>query len=136
MTGGDFYAMTEQQLDKLLAGELDYSTFLHGEADEKPHECFSQSEHLWYELTQLLEEEGGCGTTPTDVIPEAAVWSSPDEVAATAVALAALTEDELVDRCETLDIEASPDLLQTVEGLTAFYQRAADAEMAVLFRVT
>jgi hypothetical protein len=136
MTGGDFYSMTEPQLEKLLAGELDYTTFLYDEGNEKPHECFSRSEHLWYELTQLLEEEGGCGTTPTDAIPEAAVWSTPDEVAATAVALDALQQDELVDRCETLGIEASPELLQTVEGLTAFYRRAADAGMAVLFRVT
>jgi hypothetical protein len=64
--GGDFYALSDDQLKRLLAGELAYADFL----SKGPRECLSRFEPLWYELSQVLAEEEGCGREQSQVIPE------------------------------------------------------------------
>ena len=136
MGDGDFYALSDDQLKRLLAGELDHGTFLQGQGGEQPRERFGEAKAVWYELSQVLQAEGGCGAEQTTSIPAMAGYSYADKVQATAAQLAKLAEADLRQRCEGALMEASVDqVLQAVRALTAFFQRAAGNRDAVLFRV-
>jgi hypothetical protein len=136
MEGGDFFALSDDQLQRLLAGQLDHAQFLAAGGGEQPRERWSEAAQVWYELSQVLGQEGGCGKAQTARIPEMAGYSSAAEVAATAGQLAALGPDAIRTRCESALMEASVEQVQqAVQGLTAFFQRAAAAGDAVLFRV-
>ena len=66
--GGDFYALSDEQLTRLLEGDLAYADFLYDGPGEHPRECFSQYEHLWYELSQVLADEDACGVEQLSLI--------------------------------------------------------------------
>ena len=135
--GGDFYALSDDQLQRMLEGSLDYAEFLYGEIEEKPRECYSRGEHLWYELTRLLQNEDACGMEQTDAIPEFSGYSVSGDVASTAKRLTALSEDQIRHRHDDENIEAPIDeVLDIVKGVVEFYARAAANGDAVLFRVT
>lgn len=135
--GGDFYSMTDEQLEKLLNEEVDYFKFLNSDVDPKPRECFSKAEIIWFDLTKLLAEESACGSEMTDVIPEMSGYSYAEEVKSIAHSLIALSEDELKERYAADDFENSFDeIYPLIIQLIEFYQRAAQHGDAVLFRVT
>ena len=134
--GGYFFALTEDQLRRLLAGELPHAAFLAASGGEQPRETYSNAAGLWYELSQVLQGEAACGAEQTDKIPEMVGYSFADQVRSTAAGLAALAEAELRKRCEGALMEATPEqVLQAVQDLKAFYLRAAANRDAVLFRV-
>lgn len=133
---GGFYALSDDQLKRLLAGELAHDAFLQGAGGEQPRETHTEAVRVWYELSQVLQAEGACGAAQTDRIPAMAGYSSSGQVRATAAKLAALADAEVRSRCESALMEASTDdVLAAVHGLQAFYQRAAANNDAVLFRV-
>ena len=135
--GGDFYALSDAQLQNLLDGSLDYAQFLDEQLAEKPRECFSEGEIVWFELTQMLEPEYACGIENTDAIPEMSGYSFADDVASIAQDLAALDEATLRERYDEAGmVPEFADMQRVIQGLTAFYQRAAQNGDAVLFRVT
>jgi hypothetical protein len=135
-SGGDFYALSDDQLRRLLAGELAHDAFLRAAGAERPREAHSQAAQVWYELSQVLQAEGACGTEQSDKIPEMVGYSYSGEVQGIAQKLASLAEGELRTRCAGALMEASvDDVVTAVQGLTAFYQRAASNKDAVLFRV-
>jgi hypothetical protein len=134
--GGHFFALSEDQLKRLLAGELPHADFLAARAGEQPRETFSEAASVWYELSQVLQSESACGAAQSDSIPDMVGYSFPPEVQFTAASLARLAESELRERCENALMEATPDeVMQVVQDLKAFYQRAAANRDAVLFRV-
>jgi hypothetical protein len=133
---GGFYALSDDQLKRLLAGELAYAQFLQSAGSEKPRETHADAIACWYELSQVLQAEGGCGAEQTDKIPTMVGYSSSQQVQAVAAKLAALADADVRTRCESALMEATPDeVVQAVQGLKAFYQRAAGNKDAVLFRV-
>jgi hypothetical protein len=133
---GGFYALTDDQLKRLLAGELPYAPFLQSGGGEQPRELHVEALPVWYELSQVLQGEAGCGAEQTDRIPTMVGFSWSQQVQATATQLAALAEAEVRRRCESALMEATPDqVVHAVHGLKAFYQRAAARSDAVLFRV-
>ena len=135
--GGDFYALTDDQLERLLDGRLAYGRFLHFEGEEFPRECLSDFEHFWFELTQVLAPEDACGAMQGEEIPELCGYSDSEQVARTAARLEALDEAMIRRRCERADIEAPlEEIVQAVHAVIAFYRRAAQRQSAVLFRVT
>ena len=134
--GGEFFALTDDQLRRLLAGELAHASFLRPGGAEQPREAHPDAAHVWYELSQVLQSEAACGAEQTDRIPTMVGYSYSAQVQSTAAQLAALAEPELRTRCEGALMEASVDeVIAAVRGLTAFYQRAAANQDAVLFRV-
>jgi hypothetical protein len=133
---GGFYAVSDDQLQRLLGGQLPYAPFLQSEASEKPRETHADAIACWYELSQVLQAEAGCGAEQTDKIPTMVGYSSSQQVQATAARLAVLADAEVRKRCEGALMEATPDqVVQAVQGLKAFYQRAAANKDAMLFRV-
>lgn len=134
--GGHFFALTEDQLKRLLAGELAHASFLAAGPGEQPRETYSNAASVWYELSQVLQGEAACGAEQTDAIPVMVGYSYAGQVQSTAASLAALAEAELRARCEGALMEATPEeVLRAVQDLKAFYQRAAANGDAVLFRV-
>ena len=134
--GSGFFALSDDQLKRLLAGELAYAAFLESGGGEQPREAHSKAVQVWYELSQVLQAEAACGVQQTDKIPSMVGYSSSSEVQATAGKLKALAEAEVRKRCEGALMEASVDeVVDAVRGLTAFYERAASNKDAVLFRV-
>lgn len=135
--GGDFYALSDDQLQRLLDEKLYYGEFLAALLEEKPRECFSDGEYYWFELTRLLAPEDACGVDHTDVIPEMSGYSFAEQVLSTAQALARLSEEKLRQRHSQQGIEQDfGELYSVIQGVIAFYQRAAQQGDAVLFRVT
>lgn len=135
--GGDFFSISDEQLQRLLDKTLDYRFFLYEEMEEKPCECYSKGEHIWYELTRLLSDEDACGIEQTDVIPEFSGYSFSEDVHYISRRLEMLSEDEIRNRLENEEIEVSlEEISDVVKGLKEFYQRAASKRNAVLFRVT
>ena len=133
---GGFYALSDDQLQRLLAGELAYGPFLQSAGGEKPRETHVEAIAVWYELSQVLQAEAGCGAEQTDKIPTMVGYSTSQQVQATAAKLAALADTEVRKRCDSALMEATPDeVVKAVQGLKAFYQRAAANKDAVLFRV-
>jgi hypothetical protein len=136
MSAGGFYALTDDQLKRLLAGELAYAPFLQAGGGEQPRETHADAIAVWYELSQVLQAEAGCGAEQTDRIPTMVGYSDSKQVQATAAQLAGLADAEIRKRCEGALMEATPDdVVKAVQGLKAFYQRAAANKDAVLFRV-
>ncbi|MEJ8836903.1 DUF1877 family protein [Ramlibacter sp. AN1133] len=136
MQGGHFFALSDDQLRRLLSGELAHAGFLAPGGGEQPRETYSQAASVWYELSQVLQGEAACGTEQTDSIPEMVGYSFAPQVQSTAARLAALADAEVRSRCESALMEATPDqVLQAVRDLKDFYQRAAANKDAVLFRV-
>ncbi|MBK6006114.1 DUF1877 family protein [Ramlibacter ginsenosidimutans] len=135
-TEGGFYALSDDQLKRLLAGELAHDPFLQAGAGEKPREAHLDALPVWYELSQVLQSEAACGAELTDRIPMMAAYSWSHQVQDTAMQLAALAEGTVRQRCEAALMDATPEqVLQAVQGLKAFYQRAAANKDAVLFRI-
>lgn len=135
--GGDFYALSDAQLQHLLEGNWSPAEFLFGERDEKPRECYSGGEHVWYQLTQLLGEYEACGVEQTDAIPEFSGYTFSGDVPAIAAGLAGLDRDGMRVQYDDNDIDAPFDeLVDVALEVVAFYQRAAANGDAVLFRVT
>lgn len=135
--GGDFYALSDDQLQRLLAGQLDHEQFLAAGGGEQPRERFAGANGVWYELSQVLQPEAGCGAEQTTVIPAMSGYSYSARVAASAGQLAQLAEAEVRKRCEGAIMEASADqVLAAIRELAAFYQRAAGNKDAILFRVS
>ena len=133
---GGFYALSDDQLDRLLSGALAYEPFLGAGGGEQPRETHVDALPVWYELSQVLQAEAACGAEQTDKIPTMVGYSRSPQVRDTAARLAALAEAEIRKRCESALMEATPDqVVQAVQGLAAFYQRAAANQDAVLFRV-
>jgi hypothetical protein len=136
MSAGGFYALSDDQLERLLAGQLAYAPFLQAGGGEQPRETHVDAIAVWYELSQVLQAEAGCGAQQTDKIPTMVGYSGSQQVQATAAQLAALADAEIRKRCEGALMEATPDeVVKAVQGLKAFYQRAAANKDAVLFRV-
>jgi hypothetical protein len=137
MSGGNFHALSDDQLKRLLAGELAHEAFLGAGGAERPRETYAQAAQVWYELSQVLQAEGACGAEQTDRIPEMVGFSYSPQVQATAGKLAALGEAEVRKRCEGALMDATPEqVLGAVNDLKGFYQRAAERGEAVLFRVS
>lgn len=135
--GGDFFALTDDQLARLLRGSLDYGDFLYDGPGEHPREYLSDHEPLWFELTQVLAAEHACGVRQTHVIPEICGYASSQEVVQVAARLAVLTAEIIAKRCAILGTDAgAAEVWAAVQDVTAFYRRAADHGDAVLFRVT
>jgi hypothetical protein len=135
-TAGGFYALSDDQLKRLLAGELPYAAFLQPGGGEQPRETHADAIAVWYELSQVLQGEAACGAEQTDKIPTMVGYSSSQQVQATATRLAGLSDTEVRKRCESALMEATPDqVVSAVQGLKAFYQRAAQNKDAILFRV-
>lgn len=135
-TAGGFYALSDEQLKRLLAGDLPYAEFLQAGGGEKPREANTDAIQVWYELSQVLQGEAACGAEQTDKIPTMVGFSYSPQVQATAAKLAGLADAEIRTRCEGALMEATPDqVVAAVQGLKAFYQRAAQNKDAVLFRV-
>jgi hypothetical protein len=134
--GGDFYAMSDAQLMRLLDGTVHFGAFLYGEAAEQPRECYSEAAPYWQALLKLLAPEDGCGSEVTDTIPEASGYSYAEDVAFVAAQLAGLSDETLQQRYLEGKIEIDfESLLAAVKGVIDFYQRAAQHGEAVLFRV-
>jgi len=134
--GGAFYALTEDQLKRVLSGSLDGEAFLKGRSTEKPAECYSSAEQVWYELTKLLASENGCGAEATEVVPEGGAYSYSPDVRMTAEALTLLTKNELRSRYASLDTSFTFEAVyQAVIGLVSFYRRADRSGHAVLFNI-
>ena len=135
--GGDFYALKDEQLSRLLQGDLAYGDFLYDGPGEHPRECLSQFEHLWYELSQVLADENACGVEQSDAVPEMCSYSFSRDVSDTAKMMESLNREAIRRRCEGAGVEAPvDDVWEAVQALTAFYRRAADNNDAVLLRVT
>jgi hypothetical protein len=135
-SGGAFFALSDDQLRRLLAGELAHDAFLGASGAERPREAHAQAAAVWYELSQVLQPESACGSEQTDKIPEMVGYSYSQQVQSIAGRLAGLAEAEVRTRCAGALMEASVDEVVTaVQGVTAFYQRAAANNDAVLFRV-
>lgn len=135
--GGDFYAMSDDQLERLLGGQLDHAQFLAVGGGEQPRERFAGASGVWYELSQVLQPEAGCGAEQTTVIPAMSGYSYSQQVATTAGQLAKLAEAEVRKRCDGAIMEASAEqVLAAIRELAAFYERAAGHKDAILFRVS
>lgn len=135
--GGDFYALSDEQLTELLGEGMDYREFFYGESEERPRECYSGGELVWHELTQILMPEEGCGVEQTDVIPEASGYSYSGDVGAVAKELALLDDEEIQRRYSQIETsESFESVLKATKEVVAFYQRAAANKDAILFRVT
>lgn len=134
--GSGFFALSDDQLKRLLAGELAYAPFLQSGGGEQPRETHEQAAQVWYELSQVLQPEAACGVEQTDRIPSMVGYAYAKDVQAIAAKLKALAESEVRTRCEGALMEASVDeVVAAVRGLAAFYERAASRQDAVLFRV-
>ncbi len=154
MTGGDFYALSDALLQKMEdasngepneEGRIDdlyedcLMPFLDGNVPNEPREVFSDQEWHWYPLTVLLRQEEACGVN-LGLGEEMIGYSFSYEVPDIAQALSELTPDEIrrrydahIDEMNDAPIE---ELIALIQGVTAFYQRAATNGHAVLFRVT
>ena len=135
--GGDFYALSDEQLTRLLDETLDFGEFFYDEIEERPRECYSGGELVWYELTQILTPEEGCGVEHTDVVPEMSGYSFSDDVESVAKQLALLDDEEIKRRYSQIETSESFErILEATQEVVAFYQRAAANKDAILFRVT
>lgn len=134
--GSGFFALSEDQLKRLLDGQLAPASFLQPGGAEQPRENHDKAIACWYELSQVLQAEAACGAQQSDKIPTMVGYSSVSQVQETAAKLRVLAEAEVRKRCESALMEASVDeVVAAVRGLTAFYERAATNKDAVLFRV-
>lgn len=133
---GTFYAITDSQLNSLLNQSLDGDAFLQGQTTEAPLERFSGAGSVWYELTQLLGPEDGCGAEATEVIPEGGAYSDSNDVVRISAQLNQLEPSDLERRYAELETSVQfKELDAAIVDLRAFYQRSANAGLAVLFNI-
>ncbi|WP_298610956.1 DUF1877 family protein [uncultured Thiothrix sp.] len=134
--GGDFYALSDQQLEDLLDGALGLA-FLYNELDERPRECYSGAEQAWYELTQILGSAMSDYSEQTDAIPEMSQYTWANDVPRLAAELAQMDEADIESRYNSDEMETDLATLKGyIQAVVSFYQRAAQKGDAVLFRVT
>lgn len=134
---GVFYAISDDQLERLLSRKLDYAAFLASELPEKPQSCFSDAEYVWFELTDMLSDVQVRGVRHTEVIPEATGYAFSGDVRLIAWDCERLTEKACRSRYGQENRRESFDALYAIAlKLRAFYMRAAERGEAVLFRVT
>lgn len=134
--GGDFYALTDLQLERMLEGALGLE-FLYDELEEKPRECYSEAEHAWYELMQILSPVMMPFSEQTDTIPEMSQFSWAHEVVELAEELVEIDDEMIEERYDPEEMNTDLDTLKGyIKKIVSFYQRAAQHGDAVLFRVT
>lgn len=134
--GGDFYALSDQQLEDLLDGALGLA-FLYNELEEQPRECYAGAEHAWYELTQILGSIMSDYSEHTDAIPEMSQYTWAHDVPQLAEQLAQIDEAQIENRYNGDELETDLATLKSyIQEVVNFYQRAAKNGDAVLFRVT
>ena len=107
--GGSFYAVSDDQMIRALSGTLPWDAFRSNALDERPAECFSDGEHVWFELSKLLDPEHACGRHQSDRLPEAVGCNHALNARLTALALGRLDLVELETRYAALDTEWSFD---------------------------
>ncbi|MFO1276337.1 MAG: DUF1877 family protein [Sphaerotilus natans] len=135
--GGDFYALSDDQLQRMLDGTLDPDRFLGQDEAERPLACYAGAELVWHELQQLLSGQDALGQEMTTDIPEMSGYTWASEVPVIAADLADLDRDALTRRIERLGLtDQGPSLLEIVGEVSGFYQQAAASGSAVVFRVT
>ena len=147
--GGDFYAMTDDQLTKILAGEIDFFDFYELTPEEGGAAAlFTDGEDAWDVLMNFFNSIPVLGVHQTDLIPEAAFYSSAQHVKQIAAKLAQLTRQDLQTRFDDEAFQAGdyyhgecwleePDeLFDVIDGLIAFYQDCAAKGYALLYRMT
>ena len=119
--GGEFFALSDDQLQRLLSGELAHGGFLQPGGAEQPREAFTQAAQVWYELSQVLQAEAACGAQQSDRIPDLVGYSSAQQVQATAAKLARRATCRKISRSSRLGrlftiraprIDDSPDYLR------------------------
>lgn len=134
--GGDFYALSDQQLENMLDGSLGLA-FLYDDLEERPRECYSDAEEAWYELTQILGALMSDYSERTDAIPEVSQYTWADNVPKLAEKLALVDNAFIERRYNSSEMQTDLDTLKIyIKAITSFYQRAAQQGDAVLFRVT
>lgn len=152
--GGNFYALSDELLTNMECasdgepneeGQVEdfyedcLIPFLDGNFPNEPREVFSGYEWHWYPLTRLLSPEDACGVYH-ELGGDMMGYSFSSDVIGIAAALSQLTEDEIRTRydqeIEHMNDAPVEELIELIQGVTAFYQRAAANRHAVLFRVT
>lgn len=134
--GGDFYALSDQQLEDLLDGTLGLA-FLYKELEEYPRECYSGAEQAWYELTQILGAIMSDYSEQTDAIPEISQYTWATDVPKLAEKLARVDEAYIESSYNGDEMATDLATLKNyIQAVIRFYQRAAQNGDAVLFRVT
>nr|MBP8175355.1 hypothetical protein [Sphaerotilus sp.] len=78
--GGDFYALSDDQLQRMLDGTLDPDRFLGQDEAERPLACYAGAELVWHELQQLLSGQDALGQEMTTDIPEMSGYTWASEV--------------------------------------------------------
>lgn len=135
--GGDFFALSDEQLRRILEGTIDPDRFFGHDEQEQPSACYAGAELVWFELQQLLSPEDACGRQVTSAIPEMSGYTFASEVPSIADDLGRLDSAILQRRIARLGLEENgAALLQIVGEVTDFYRQAADSGSAVVFRVT
>lgn len=135
--GGNFFAMTDKQLQSLLDGSLELD-FLYGDLAEKPREVYAQAEWAWLDIIRVVEDDTAGLAEQTNDIPETSQYSWAAQVKKIAPKLAALDDVTFESRYGELDgAETGPEELKKyIDEVVGFFQRAAQHGDAVLFRVT
>lgn len=134
--GGDFYALSDQQLENLLEGSLGLD-FLYGDLEEQPRECYAEAEYAWYELTQMLGAIMSNYSEQTDAIPEMSQYTWAADVPKLAESLARMDEAKIESLYKGDEMQTDLATLKGyIQDVVSFYQRAATNGDAVLFRVT
>ena len=139
--GGDFYAMSNKQLEDVLAQEVDWSAFLYGELDEKPRDVYSELNWHWYAMSRIFSAEGLHGSEFAEHIPEITSYAFAHEAGDHIDVLNNLSEDELKQRFDGLDEEERggltfDELMTYFNSLKEFFKRVNENQNAILFRVT
>lgn len=147
--GGDFYAISDEQLHKILDQSIDFFDFYELKPDEGGAAAlFTDGEDAWDVLMNFFTDVPVLGVHQTDLIPEAAFYSSAQQVQQIAAQLAQLTQQDLQARFDDADFQAGdyyhgecwleePDeLFEVIEALIVFYQDCAAKGYALIYRMT
>lgn len=134
--GGWFEALSDEHLTLILEKDF-FDDFTDGKLAQ---DSFSEQDWYWYELTELLDEEDVRGELIEKLFEEtgyAVSYLGSDDVKAVAEALSNLTTEDIRQRFdakqEIMQKISYDTILVLVRGLTAFYQKAAKNNHAVLF---
>lgn len=151
--GGDFYALSDAQLQQVLTGELDFFDFYENDARQGgPAAVFSEGEDAWDWLRLRFEalDVAILGEHHSDMVPELAFYSTAAEVRMIAETLSALEEDQWQSLADLSDLadrdfyhqeywlkDTEPaEVLELLMGLRDFYQQCARQGWALLYRIT
>jgi hypothetical protein len=147
--GGDFYALSDAQLEQILDGTIDFFDFYELPAiDGGAAALFTEGEDAWDVLRHFFEDIAVLGVHDTDLIPEAAFYSSAQQVQTIAAQLARFTRQDLdarfhEDSFQSGDyyhgecwLEEPDELFEVIEALIAFYQDCAAKGYALIYRIT